>query len=176
MGGWIISWVLFFLSVLQSEPFNGQGSIPSGGAGGYNAFTQAAVSGVSHTWTHLSLVWKESSSAWWWTLPEMLRSSKHSSSSSSLSQVGAEWCLDIPAHRWEGIPRPRWHLGRPYLPTCPQARTQNPPTSHRTSNPTSAPSSPLQVRLAAVNTHQNARSEVRRYLVSVFAFRQFSET
>uniref|UniRef100_A0A3B4Y2U5 Zinc finger MIZ-type containing 2 n=1 Tax=Seriola lalandi dorsalis TaxID=1841481 RepID=A0A3B4Y2U5_SERLL len=26
-------------------PFNGQGSLPSGGAGGYNAFTQAAVSG-----------------------------------------------------------------------------------------------------------------------------------
>nr|XP_046231777.1 zinc finger MIZ domain-containing protein 2 isoform X3 [Scatophagus argus] len=29
----------------KSEPFNGQGSLPSGGAGGYNAFTQAAVSG-----------------------------------------------------------------------------------------------------------------------------------
>lgn len=30
---------------MQSEPFNGQGSLPSGG---YNAFTQAAVSGVGH--------------------------------------------------------------------------------------------------------------------------------
>ncbi|XP_056874941.1 zinc finger MIZ domain-containing protein 2 isoform X1 [Takifugu flavidus] len=29
----------------KSEPFNGQGSLPGGGAGGYNAFTQAAVSG-----------------------------------------------------------------------------------------------------------------------------------
>ncbi|XP_033978924.1 zinc finger MIZ domain-containing protein 2 isoform X3 [Trematomus bernacchii] len=29
----------------KSEPFNGQGSLPSGGAGGYNAFTQAAVNG-----------------------------------------------------------------------------------------------------------------------------------
>ncbi|XP_010772517.1 zinc finger MIZ domain-containing protein 2 [Notothenia coriiceps] len=29
----------------ESEPFNGQGSLPSGGAGGYNAFTQAAVNG-----------------------------------------------------------------------------------------------------------------------------------
>ena len=34
--------------VLQSEPFNGQGSLPAGAAGGYNAFTQAAVNGVSH--------------------------------------------------------------------------------------------------------------------------------
>uniref|UniRef100_A0A096MDK1 Zinc finger MIZ-type containing 2 n=1 Tax=Poecilia formosa TaxID=48698 RepID=A0A096MDK1_POEFO len=29
----------------SSEPFNGQGSLPSGAAGGYNAFTQAAVNG-----------------------------------------------------------------------------------------------------------------------------------
>ncbi|KAK1883892.1 Zinc finger MIZ domain containing protein 2, partial [Dissostichus eleginoides] len=29
----------------KSEPFNGQGNLPSGGAGGYNAFTQAAVNG-----------------------------------------------------------------------------------------------------------------------------------
>ncbi|XP_062268530.1 zinc finger MIZ domain-containing protein 2 isoform X4 [Platichthys flesus] len=29
----------------KSEPFNGQGSLPTGGAGGYNAFTQAAVNG-----------------------------------------------------------------------------------------------------------------------------------
>uniref|UniRef100_H3D7R3 Zinc finger MIZ-type containing 2 n=1 Tax=Tetraodon nigroviridis TaxID=99883 RepID=H3D7R3_TETNG len=29
----------------KSEPFNGQGSLPGGGAGGYSAFTQAAVSG-----------------------------------------------------------------------------------------------------------------------------------
>lgn len=29
--------------LVQSEPFNGQGTMPSGG---YNAFTQAAVSGV----------------------------------------------------------------------------------------------------------------------------------
>ncbi|XP_065821371.1 zinc finger MIZ domain-containing protein 2 isoform X1 [Labrus bergylta] len=29
----------------KSEPFNGQGGLPSAGAGGYNAFTQAAVSG-----------------------------------------------------------------------------------------------------------------------------------
>nr|XP_040053281.1 zinc finger MIZ domain-containing protein 2-like isoform X2 [Gasterosteus aculeatus aculeatus] len=29
----------------KPEPFNGQGSLPSGGGGGYNAFTQAAVSG-----------------------------------------------------------------------------------------------------------------------------------
>ncbi|XP_035996483.1 zinc finger MIZ domain-containing protein 2 isoform X1 [Fundulus heteroclitus] len=29
----------------KSEPFNGQGSLPSGAAGGYNAFTQAAVNG-----------------------------------------------------------------------------------------------------------------------------------
>ncbi|KAI3362465.1 hypothetical protein L3Q82_012756 [Scortum barcoo] len=29
----------------KSEPFNGQGGLPSGGPGGYNAFTQAAVSG-----------------------------------------------------------------------------------------------------------------------------------
>ncbi|XP_078127133.1 zinc finger MIZ domain-containing protein 2 isoform X1 [Sander vitreus] len=29
----------------KSEPFNGQGSLPPGGAGGYNAFTQAAVNG-----------------------------------------------------------------------------------------------------------------------------------
>lgn len=38
-----------FLLYLKSEPFNGQGSLPGGGAGGYNAFTQAAVSGVGHT-------------------------------------------------------------------------------------------------------------------------------
>ncbi|XP_056287903.1 zinc finger MIZ domain-containing protein 2 [Pseudoliparis swirei] len=29
----------------KSEPFNGQGSLPSGGPGGYNTFTQAAASG-----------------------------------------------------------------------------------------------------------------------------------
>ncbi|KAM4634984.1 zinc finger MIZ domain-containing protein 2 isoform 3-T3 [Polymixia lowei] len=29
----------------KSEPFNSQGSLPPGGAGGYNAFTQAAVNG-----------------------------------------------------------------------------------------------------------------------------------
>lgn len=45
---------MFPACVLQSEPFNGQGSLPSGGAGGYNAFTQAAVSGVGHTHTQLS--------------------------------------------------------------------------------------------------------------------------
>lgn len=36
--------VVFF--GLQSEPFNGQGGLPPGGVGGYNAFTQAAVNGV----------------------------------------------------------------------------------------------------------------------------------
>ncbi|XP_026210026.1 zinc finger MIZ domain-containing protein 2 isoform X4 [Anabas testudineus] len=33
------------LQYYKSEPFNGQGNLSSGGAGGYNAFTQAAVSG-----------------------------------------------------------------------------------------------------------------------------------
>lgn len=41
--------IMSFLLYLKSEPFNGQGSLPGGGAGGYSAFTQAAVSGVGHT-------------------------------------------------------------------------------------------------------------------------------
>lgn len=40
-----------YFCVLQSEPFNGQGGLGSGGTGGYNAFTQAAVSGVSRAGT-----------------------------------------------------------------------------------------------------------------------------
>lgn len=50
MGKWFdrLPSVMFLVCDLQSEPFNGQGSLPSGGAGGYNAFTQAAVSGVGH--------------------------------------------------------------------------------------------------------------------------------
>ena len=136
---WWISYLndTFPVCVLQSEPFNGQGSLPSGGAGGYNAFTQAAVSGVGHTEMY----------HWMMSLPETLWSSKHSSPSYFLSQVGAEWCQDILVHRWEGTQRLQWHLGHPYLPTCPQARTQNLHTSHQRLNPTSATSSTRQVRL-----------------------------
>lgn len=47
--------VTFVVCGLQSEPFNGQGSLPSGAAGGYNAFTQAAVNGVSPVNTHFFL-------------------------------------------------------------------------------------------------------------------------
>lgn len=145
---------MFAVCVLQSEPFNGQGSLPSGGAGGYNAFTQAAVNGVSHGRTWLCPLLNH------WVIRTqfcMMKFFKHSSSS-SLSQVGVEWCPDIPAHQWEGIPRLRWHRGRPYLPTCPRARTQNPPTSHRTPNPTSTPSRSLQVRHhSAVNTRGGYR-------------------
>lgn len=48
-----------FLLYLKSEPFNGQGSLPGGG-GGYNAFTQAAVSGVGHNAQHTCLLWLNS--------------------------------------------------------------------------------------------------------------------
>lgn len=82
--------------------------------------------------------------------PEMdmctLWSSKRSSWFSFLSQVGAEWYPAIPPRPWEGIPPLRWHLAPPCLLTCPPARTQNPPTSRWTPNPTSSPSSHLQVR------------------------------
>lgn len=50
---WIEMNRLFPVCVLQSEPFSGQGSLPSGGAGGYNAFTQAAVNGVSKVCAHI---------------------------------------------------------------------------------------------------------------------------
>lgn len=142
---------LSFFLYLKSEPFNGQGSLPGGGAGGYNAFTQAAVSGVGHILKCFPQ-WKPA------VVESICWCSKHLCSS-FLSQAEAAWCPGIPLHQWEGIQRLQWHPGHPCLPTCPQARTRNPRTCRQTSNPTSPANSPRQVRR---QTHLGSTEDTRR--------------